>query len=220
MADYIPDSDADFLIWLTKFVNYLSNWTTQLHLTTAEVTPLTDFPDLFRDAITNADGAQANFRGAVAARETLRDTIEGAIRPLVGRLQGTASVTDEQRENMGITVRSTTRSRVAAPTTRPVVTIDTRQRLEHTVIFVDESTPNTKAKPAGVQGCEIYTKVGGAPPADPSELKYLATDTRTPYVVDFDGAQAGQIAYYMTRWVSTRGETGPWSQTVSATITA
>ena len=59
-----------------------------------------------------------------------------------------------------------------------------------------------------------------APPADPSELKYLATDTRTPYVVDFEGAQGGKPAYYMMRWVSKRGETGPWSQTVSATITA
>ena len=112
------------------------------------------------------------------------------------------------------------RSRVAAPTTRPVATIDTTQRMQHTVTFVDELTPASRAKPDGVMGCEIWMKVDGPPPTDPSELKYLATDTRTPYVVEFDGAQAGKIAYYMLRWVSTRGEQGPWSQTVSATITA
>jgi hypothetical protein len=38
-------------------------------------------------------------------------------------------------------------------------------------------------------------------------------------MAEFDGSQAGKTAYYMLRWVSTRGETGPWSQTVSGTIT-
>ena len=220
MSDYIPDSDADFLTWLNNFVNYGNLNLAQLHLVAADYNPFLGLREQFTDALSNNEAAQANARGARVAKDNLRDHIEELIRPLVGRLQGTAGVTDEQRENLGITVRSTTRSRVAAPTTRPVATIDTRQRLEHTIIFVDELTPSSKAKPPGVQGCEIYTKVGGAPPADPSELTYLATDTRTPYVVDFEGTQGGQIAYYMLRWVSTRGETGPWSQTVSATITA
>jgi hypothetical protein len=81
-------------------------------------------------------------------------------------------------------------------------------------------TPTSRAKPGGALGCEIWVKVDGPPPTDPSELKYLATDTRSPYLAEYDGAQAAKIAYYMLRWASTRGEQGPWSQTVSATITA
>jgi predicted phage tail protein len=34
----------------------------------------------------------------------------------------------------------------------------------------------------------------------------------------YTGAQAGQMAYYWLRWVNTRGEKGPWSEPVSATI--
>ena len=41
----------------------------------------------------------------------------------------------------------------------------------------------------------------------PSELTFLATDTRTPYVAAFDGADANKVAHYMLRWESTRGET-------------
>ena len=33
-------------------------------------------------------------------------------------------------------------------------------------------------------------------------------------------ADAGQAAHYMLRWLSTRGEAGPWSETASATIGA
>ena len=31
---------------------------------------------------------------------------------------------------------------------------------------------------------------------------------------------ANKVAHYMLRWVNTRGEKGPWSETVSATIGA
>jgi len=33
-------------------------------------------------------------------------------------------------------------------------------------------------------------------------------------------ADAGKTAHYMLRWESARGETGPWSETASATIGA
>ncbi|MFH0983646.1 MAG: hypothetical protein V2A79_19190 [Planctomycetota bacterium] len=45
-------------------------------------------------------------------------------------------------------------------------------------------------------------------PADPSELTFLAVDTRTPYPASFDGADVGKTAHYMLRWVSTTGEKG------------
>ena len=43
---------------------------------------------------------------------------------------------------------------------------------------------------------------------------FLALDTRTPYRADWTGADAGKIAHYLLRWVNTRGEKGPWSETV------
>lgn len=57
-------------------------------------------------------------------------------------------------------------------------------------------------------------------PADPSELTFLGTDMRTPYLAAYTGAHAYKVAYYMLRWESTRGDPGPWRETVSATIGA
>ena len=45
-------------------------------------------------------------------------------------------------------------------------------------------------------------------------------DTRTPYTADYAGADAKKTAHYMLRWVNTKGEKGPWSETASATIGA
>ena len=72
----------------------------------------------------------------------------------------------------------------------------------------------------GVRGAQIWVKIGDPPPSDPSELTFLATDTRAPYVADFAGADANKVAHYMLRWESTRGAVGPWSETASATIGA
>jgi len=100
------------------------------------------------------------------------------------------------------------------------VSIDSSRRMQHTVSFVDEATPRRRAEPAGVRGAQIWVKIGDPAPVDPSELTFLGTNTRTPYLATFDGADANKVAHYMLRWESTRGEPGPWSQTASATIGA
>ncbi|MCK4342738.1 MAG: hypothetical protein KAY37_13555 [Phycisphaerae bacterium] len=41
-----------------------------------------------------------------------------------------------------------------------------------------------------------------------------------PAAAEFTGPDGGQTAHYMLRWLSTRGEAGPWSETASATIGA
>ena len=64
-----------------------------------------------------------------------------------------------------------------------------------------------------------WREIGTTPTASASELHDLATDTRPPYVAQFDAADAGKTAYYWLRWENTKGETGPWSAAVSATIT-
>ena len=142
------------------------------------------------------------------------------IRPLVGRLQASSDVDDAERAALGITVPDTVPTPVGPPETRPVVKVDTSQRLQHTISFGDELTPTRTAKPAGVRGAQLWVKIGDPAPIDPSELTYLATDTRTPYVAAFAGADANKVAHYMLRWESTRGEPGPWSETGSATIGA
>jgi hypothetical protein len=75
-----------------------------------------------------------------------------------------------------------------------------------------------KAKPAGVRGCEIWLKVGTPLPVSAADLTFVTLDTRTPHVIPFDGADGGKLVTYWLRWVSTRGETGPWSAAVSATV--
>jgi hypothetical protein len=219
-TDFIPSTDADLSAWLKNFITYANANLAVLGLVAADVTPLTTATTDFNTARDANEAAQAQAQAARTTKDQKRNAAEDLARALAARVQTTPTVSDAHRESLQITVRSTTRTAVGVPETKPVATVDTSQRLQHTIAFVDELTPTSRAKPAGVSGCEIWVKVDGPPPVDPSELKFLATDTRTPYLAHYDGAEGGKPAYYMLRWVNTRAEAGPWSQTVSATITA
>jgi hypothetical protein len=219
-SDYIPSADAEFTGWLRNFITAALANLTELGLDAADITPVQNALTTWNTAYADNLSAQAAAKGTRETKDTARRDAEAVVRPLVQLLKARGTVTDAQRQSLGVPSRSTTRTAASEPTSRPVATVDTSQRLQHTISFVDELSPTSRAKPSGVSGCEVWVKVGDAAPVDPGELTYLATDTRTPYTASFDGADGGKTAYYMLRWVNTRGERGPWSQTVAATITA
>ena len=99
-----------------------------------------------------------------------------------------------------------------------MVKVDTREHLQNIINFRDENTPNSKAKPRGVRGAQVRVHVGPNPPADLEQFPWVALDSSTPYLMVHDAADAGKLAYYALRWENTRGETGPWSDVISATI--
>jgi len=218
--DWIPTADAEFAVWLKNFLQYASANLVALGLAAPDLTPAQTAATTWDTDYAAHLTAQNAAQGARQTKDAARKAVVDLLRPLVQRIQTTGTVKDGDREKLGITVKSTSRKAAATPETRPVVTVDTSQRLRHIITFVDETTPNTRAKPEGVSGGEVSVKVGGPPPVDPDECVYLATDTRTPYTAEYEGADGGKVAHYMLRWVNTRGERGPWSQTVSATITA
>ena len=214
MPDYIPRSDSDFTTWQTNFLNYASANTATLSLTPAELQPLLTAQTYWQESYSEHIEAQASADAALQRKNESRDAYETMIRALVKRLQGSPNLSNDQRAAMGLSIPSARRTAVPIPITAPSLTVDTSQRLRHTIAFTDGTRT---AKPDGVRGCEIWVKLGTAP-TNLDELTFLGLDTRSPYMVSYDGKEAGQMAHYMARWSNSRGETGPWSETVSATI--
>jgi predicted phage tail protein len=214
--DYIPPADAEFHNWLGNFHDYVNTNAATLGLTPGDVTPLTNSTTNWNTAYPAHQSAQNAAVGAKATKDNARSDAESVVRPLAQRLQVSPGVTDAQRSAMQISVRATTRTAASIPATAPAATIDTSQRLRHIINYKDSS--GSRAKPAGVAYCEIWNKVGAPAPTDVSQLTYLGNASKTPQLEEYTGAQAGQMVWYWLRWINTRGEKGPWSDPVSATI--
>jgi hypothetical protein len=206
-------------VFVNTFVNYVAAHAVALGIPTATATDLTDGLTDWSDNLTAHHTAQTNANAARVTKDISRERLEGLVRPAAQMIQANPAVTDEQRAGAGLPIRDAIRTRAAAPTTRPVGQVDTSQRLQHTLSWRDESSPNSKAKPPGVRGAEIWLYIGPTPPSDPSQAHFVALDTASPYLLVHDAADAGKLAHYLLRWVNTRSEAGPWSETVSATIT-
>ena len=224
MADYIPRSDTEFQAWVDNFVSYANVHLVELGIVPGDMMPIVAGQGNFATNMAANFTAQQAAQSARQAKDASRETLESLIRVLVRQLQASGDVDNSERAALGITVPDTIRTTaVGGIDTRPIGAVDTSQRLRHEIRFSDEATPTSRAKPAGIMGCEVWVKVaatGEPAPTNADELSFLSTDTASPYVAEYDGANGGKTAHYMLRWVKSSGEKGPWSETISATITA
>jgi hypothetical protein len=158
-----------------------------------------------------------NTRTTVATKnkDEAKKTLIASLRSVFNDIPQSA-LTNQDRETLGIKPKGGKGSPAPKPTSKPIADVDRSKRLEHTIHFYDSELSGT-AKPDGVHGCQIWYCIGEEPKTI-DDLKYLATDTKSPYVHHFDIADAGKTVWYWLRWENTRNETGPWSDAISATI--
>ncbi len=216
MPDYIPQDQAERYSWLQTFKDYFVTNAVALGFTAADGTALGVLWNPYSDAYTDVGPKKNQYATAVGLLEEKGGAFVSQVRSLVGEIQVDTDITDAQRTSAGLPIRKETRTAAAIPTTRPVGEIDTAQRLQHTISFRDEGA-TSKAKPDGVRGCEIWSVIGPAP-ASIADARYVATDTATPYLATYAPAEAGKTVHYFLRWVNSRNQSGPWSETVAATI--
>ncbi len=218
MADYIPSDDAGFFTWANNFSTQLTAQGLALGITAEEQG---QFSDDIADAQAKYNDhlqAQTTARSKTALKNDYVEGVKRASRGIVKRLQAHPLITDSKRQQFGINVPDTTPTAVTAPTSRPVVMVESNGSLSHKVKFTDELTPLSNAKPNGAVGAEIYQKIGGDAPVSINDCKFLGVASKSPYEVAFDSADIGKQAHYLARWVTRTGLVSPVSQLTSWTI--
>lgn len=217
-SDFIPRSDAEFNIWQGNLLVLVDTNTAVWGILAADVTALKTKQTAWITAFTKASNKQNRSAADVRAKDDAREPYEKGLRSFIAQwLANNNKVTDSDRERMDITVKSGTRTPVAIPVSMPVATVDFSVRQQHSLFFVDSAT-NGKAKPDGVQGCEVWMKNGGEAPKTDADFSYVGIDTKSPYVISFSVSDIGKTVYYRMRWINKRGQTGPWSSTISAIV--
>jgi len=219
MGDYVPQNDAKMNLWQKNLIEIVESKVTEWGILAGDFSLVKAKQMVWEAAFDKASNKQNRTSADVLAKDEAYDDYVAVIRPFVAQwLANNSKVSDSDRARMGLTVKTGTRTPTPVPTTSPIGRIDFSVRLQHSIQFYDETSAHSNAKPAGVHGCEVYMKIDGDAPKDASELTYVGTCTASPYQVKFDGSKAGKTVYYWLRWVNTRGESGPWSITLSAMV--
>ena len=217
-TDFIPSSDIEFNVWQGNLIQLLDVNAAAWGISADDVTALMALQTVWATAFAKASNRQNRSSADVQAKDDARAPFQKSIRSFVAQwLANNNKVTNSDRERLEITVKSGTRTPVAVPVSTPVGTIDFSIRQQHSLSFVDSAT-NGKAKPDGVHGCEVWLKKGGEAPKTDADFSYVGIDTKSPYVLSFSVEDIGKTIYYRMRWINKRGQTGPWSSTISAIV--
>lgn len=219
MSDFIDNaSDSGLLAEAELFHSTVSATPANFGLSAAQVLSLQTAISEFDGEVEQHVAAQAAAKSRTLAKNEKRDVLEQLLRELLRLVKAQSSVKESDFSSLGQIATGGSYAPLSNPT-RPTATVDTSERLRHTIKFADEATPDQKRKPAGTIGCQIFEKVGGNAPTDEKECSFVALDTATPYVREFDGADAGKMVHYILRWQLKDGSYSSWSETVSATVT-
>lgn len=207
----------EFNKWIGPFSASVTANATAWKLDSAIAVSLAEAVVIWNTAFPAHTTAHLVATGAAKTKDQAHAAIVAIARPLIQSLQTNVLVTDTQRKEIKINVRSKVRTRVSKPATTPTPSVDTAQRLRHIISYTD-SVSGSKRRPAGVAYCEVWAKIGGPAPTDESQLNYLGNAVKSPQLQDYPATQAGLTVWYWLRWVNARGEFGPWSVQVGSTI--
>lgn len=223
MADYLPRTDEEFDTWLANFHTYVTAHQDHFGLLPADMIPLDDACTDWTSKYTVHVAAQNAANMAKAAKVTSRTGATDIVRPFVRRLQSYPATTNADREAMHITVpgqASTSDMNLGPADCKPIATIDIGNRLKHVLRVQNQTNAGVKSgRPGGTLGAEIWRKFGEAPASD-AEMQMVGIATRTQFVIEYPIEDGGKQVNYMMRWVDSKGNTGSWSETVSATVAA
>jgi hypothetical protein len=216
--DFIPRADGAFDVWQSDFTGIILTDHVAFGISPGELHLLQIPQTRWNAAWAEANSSTNRTSAEVLAKDEARKDYKTAIRSFVVRfVNGNPLISDADRRRMGLTVHSTSHTPAPVPATAPEGSADFSQHMQHSIHFRNSDATN-RAKPVGVHGCEIWRKLGGDAPVNASELTFLAVDTHSPFIINYQGEDVGKTACYWLRWVNTRGETGPWSTSISAMI--
>jgi hypothetical protein len=205
-----PNTIAEAVTDLDSKRKYLRTNMSRLGIPSTEISKIDTAVNAVLAAHTTASDPDTRTKLDVANRNLAIETAQGIERKVIDfYVVGNPNATEIDYEALRIP-RPGPHPHLPDPDRAPGVHL-TSKELAIIATFFDTLTGH-RGKPDGVQSIEAYLKVGGEPPAAPSEMTERKVGTASPLRIQFEFDQELQVVYIVFRWVGTRGSYGPWSE--------
>ena len=215
---FLPTRDALLLDWSNNFSAKISASATTYGLTTAQATFYGTLHTSWSSAYTTATAPSTRTHGTIAAKNAARTLVKANARLLARIVQATASVTAQQKIDLGLTPRDVNPTPINPPTEAPVLEIVAA--LGRTLkVNLRSVGSDRRGKPDGVHGASLFSFVGATPPADIAEWTFQGSTTRASFDVEFaPTVPAGSQVWLTAFWFNPRSQSGPACTPISAYI--
>lgn len=204
---YIPTTIALLIPWATNFATLLTAAPGDYGLTAGDASAAQTSVDNYVTAQNTALNPPTRTSATIAAASQAKADMLAVIRPRAVLISQNASVTDEAKADIGVTIRSSVRTPVTAPTVAPVLSLIGVRTNAVDLRYLNAETPNSKAAPRGCGGVELVIFYGSSPNPTPEMGVLVASPTKSPAVIDTSG-HSGQTATVWARWRTKNGVQG------------
>ena len=134
-------------------------------------------------------------------------------------IDGTSTVTNTQRIELGLAVRATPTPvpRAGRGPGMDIISVASRS----VKIHIHDSASSTKGrgKPAGVAAAWVYSYVGATYPTDPSEWNFEGFTTRSTFEIVFPNTVANGVQVWVcAAWINGKQQAGPPSTPITTNV--
>lgn len=213
---YMPTRLIDQVAWSANFAGIISGGVPRFGLTQEQIDGFVAVNTTLQTAWTIAENPATNSEGARAARNSALQAMKSMASNLVSIIQGTPSVTDQEKVELGVTVRDKTPSKISAPSTKPFVMV---KKVEDRMITIELWKDGaSRGKPPFVTSGMVFTSTGPTAPTSVEQWKFAAVVTRTGITLPFPPSETVDTVWISAFWVNAKGESGPSATAVSAVL--
>ncbi len=212
-SSFLPSRDADLLTFAVSASSFITATPTAYGLTAGIATALAAATAGYSAAL-EAVQPGVRSRMAVMTKDSVKLALQNNIRAWAKIVEGTATVTNAQRAQLGLNIRAIP-SPIPAPATAPA--LDVVAVLGRTVkVRIHEAGSTRRGKPARVSGAAILSYTGLTPPANLGDWKLEGLASKTSFDVNFPaGLAPGATVWLSSYWFNERKQPGPASAPLS-----
>jgi hypothetical protein len=214
---FFPTSDSALLAWSLNFSTLINATPIAFNLTAAQATAYAAVHTAFATALAACDPPVRN-KSTVVAKNQARTNLKTQARLLASLVNGSATVTNAQKTQLGLNVRATPQP-IPAPSDAPGLDVVSVSAWTVSLRLHDSDSSKKRGKPPGVIGASVFSFVGATPPADIASWKFEGSTGRTKIDVVFDSSNAPGTKVWVTSfWFNGRKQSGPACAPVSTNL--
>lgn len=216
VPSYIPPRNANYIAWAANFATLIAASPATYGLTTGDATTISAENTVLAAAYAKITSPSTKTAATVSAFNTAKVVSLALFRPYAQTISLNAGVSSANKTALGVNPRTSVPTPITAPTTTPVLTIQSTSTAGSILRYRDATaSPSVKSKPFGVVQIQIFAETSATPITDPTTLPYLVALTKSPAQVPLGAEAAGKTGYFAARWITKKGLVGPWSPIIS-----
>lgn len=205
----IPTKPSLLAAYSTNFNTRIVASPSTFNLTVLQATTYTGLHDPYIAAYEAAAAMGARSRSLIAARNTARTALLAYARQLYGFVQSSGSVSNANKELLGVRVRSMPTPQ-PVPAFAPALDIVSVNGRTVRIRLHDSQNAGRRGKPPGCAGAAVFSFVGAEAPDDPALYTFQGNTTQPKFDVTFPNSVApGTLVWLTAMWFNERALSGP-----------